>query len=128
MLPEGTIVLVVEDHVWIAMHVERMLVRLGLVVRIAESVAQAMDSIDRLRPSVVLMDICLPEGEEAGVEAARHIQNDLGIPVVITTAHDDNPQTHRLIRAAGDFLFAPKPYAEADFQAVILAALEKAAR
>jgi CheY-like chemotaxis protein len=125
MLPEGTIALVVEDYIWIAQHVERMLARLGIIIRIAGSVAQATASIAELRPSVVLMDICLPEGTEAGIEAARHIQSDLGIPVIITTAHDDDRGTHQRIRAAGDFLFLPKPYAEADFAAVIQAALAK---
>jgi CheY-like chemotaxis protein len=64
-------------------------------------------------PDVVLMDIHLQGGMD-GMEAARHIQAAVPIPVVYMSAHADAAtiaRLHAATRAAG---FMPKPDPSAD--------------
>jgi CheY-like chemotaxis protein len=101
--------LIVEDESITAMDIARRLRRLGYaVVGSASSGPQAVERALALCPHVVLMDIHL-HGTMDGIDAARHIQAAVPIPVVYMTAHADAATLDRIqatTRAAG---LVPKP-------------------
>jgi len=57
--------------------------------------------VQKTNPSLVLMDIKLG-GEVDGIEAARRIQTEFGIPVIYVTAHSDEATLARA-KATGPY-------------------------
>ena len=102
-------ILLVEDEAITALAMSRQLRRLGYqVVALARSGPQAIQHALSLRPQVVLMDIHL-HGTMDGIDAARHIQAAVPIPVVYMSAQADAATVERLqatTQAAG---LVPKP-------------------
>src|SRR5689334_21192543 len=82
-------ILVVEDEYILAMNLQEILESLGYtVVDIADSASAAIDKASKLRPNLVLMDICL-QSEMDGIQAAEQIWNHLQIPVIYVTGYSD---------------------------------------
>ena len=54
----------------------------------ASTGGQALEMVETLEPDVVIMDIAL-KGKMDGIEAADHIREKFGIPVIYLTAYDD---------------------------------------
>lgn len=91
-------VLVVEDEAVQALALERALGDLGhKVLGLAGDGRQACELCRRLRPDLVLMDIGLPGMD--GIEAARVINLERPLPVVLITAHADRRFLERARRA-----------------------------
>jgi CheY-like chemotaxis protein len=89
-------ILLVEDEAITALAMDRQLRRLGYqVVALARSGPQAIQHALSLRPQVVLMDIHL-HGTMDGIDAARHIQAAVPIPVVYMSAQTDAATVERL--------------------------------
>jgi CheY-like chemotaxis protein len=83
-------ILVVDDEAIITMQLERRLTAMGYsVAGMAASGEGAVEKARSIRPDLVLMDIVMP-GEMNGIEAARIITTELGIPVVFITAYADD--------------------------------------
>jgi two-component system KDP operon response regulator KdpE len=85
-------VLVVEDDPTLARAIVRNLSARGYVARSATTVAEAMDAIAEARPTLVLLDIDLPDGSGwevlRGLRAAGHSD----IPVIVMSALRPNPR------------------------------------
>ena len=82
-------VLIVEDDPLIAEDLRIKLEYNGyVVVGIATNGIAAIDSVTNFCPDVVLMDIVL-DGEIDGIQAAEHIRDQHGTPVIYLTAHTD---------------------------------------
>lgn len=79
--------LVVEDDSLIASSLARALGANGYEVRTADRVATAVRSIDDEVPSLVLLDLGLPDGD--GSQVAEHLAAEHpDIPVIVLTARD----------------------------------------
>lgn len=69
-------ILVVEDEYILAINLQEILESLGYaVVDIADSAEEAIQKAAKLRPNLVLMDICL-QSEMDGIQAAEQIWNE----------------------------------------------------
>ena len=87
--PQAARVLIVEDELFVAWHLESLVRDLkydvcGLVPDGEGAVEQAAD----LEADLVLMDISL-SGEMDGIEAARRIRQDRDTPIIFITAYSD---------------------------------------
>ncbi|WP_422010647.1 HWE histidine kinase domain-containing protein [Reyranella sp.] len=81
-------VLIVEDNMIIALDAESSILRAGVeTVRVASSVAQAMQTIASRPPDFALLDINL--GRETSFVVAEHLDS-LGIPFVFTTGYGED--------------------------------------
>ena len=103
--PDGTLtgeaitVLIVDDHPGVRAAIEALIVRTpGLrVVGSVSSGAAAIEDARRLKPTVVIMDLCMPDIN--GVEATRAIRLDDGAPAVV--AFSGSRELWREARDAG---------------------------
>lgn len=86
---ESISVMVVEDEVLIGLMLIRKLSSLGFAVGdLVTTGEEAVLRAGRERPAVILMDVTLA-GELDGLEAARLIKREHGIPSIIFTGYDD---------------------------------------
>ncbi len=100
-------VLIVEDHFLVGETIQSMVEDLGYtVVGRAKDGQQAIDKVKSLRPSVVLMDIELPDKD--GIEVTQYIQTNCPTPVVILSAYD-TPELVKRASAAGAGAYLVKP-------------------
>ncbi|MEO8096959.1 MAG: response regulator [Acidobacteriota bacterium] len=119
-----TTILIVEDEGLIALDLKGRLERLGYVVpAIADNAADALLNVERLQPSLVLMDIRL-KGEPDGVATAEEIRRRFHVPVMFVTAHAD-PETLARARITEPYGYIVKPFHGVDFRAQIEIALWK---
>lgn len=89
-------ILIVEDEVIAALNTRMSLADLGHeVIDIVVSGEEAIKTARDTRPDLVLMDIVLA-GEMDGIEAAKQIMKEVGIPVVFVTAHTDKSTAGRM--------------------------------
>lgn len=82
-------VLIVEDEVLIAMHLELLLNQLGYAVcAIARSADEAVARAGEHRPDVTLMDIQLAGGS-SGIDAARELHARYGLRCIFLSGNID---------------------------------------
>ncbi len=80
-------ILVVDDETVITMQLEEFLVSMGCeVVGKASSGEEAVSKASELRPCLIIMDIIMP-GKLDGIDAAKAIKEEMGIPVIFLTAY-----------------------------------------
>jgi CheY-like chemotaxis protein/DNA-binding PadR family transcriptional regulator len=119
-------VLVVDDEAIITMQLEERLTALGYEV--AGMAASGEDSIEkarRLSPDIVLMDIVMP-GKMNGIEAAKQIYEELGIPVVFVTSYADDAIIEKA-KSARPYGYIVKPFNELEIKAAIEVGLFRSA-
>jgi DNA-binding response OmpR family regulator len=117
-------ILIVEDEGLIALDLKMELERAGFTVAmIADNAAEALLSVERLRPNLVLMDIRL-RGAQDGIETADLIRRKFRIPVMFVTAFADRETIFRA-RITGPFDFIVKPFHGVDFRDRIETALHE---
>ncbi|HEX2834777.1 MAG TPA: response regulator [Thermoanaerobaculia bacterium] len=115
-------ILVVEDETIVAMDIADGLRRLGYVVTgIAGTGASAIDLARRSPPDLVLMDVKL-KGPMDGVEAARRLREEHGMPIVFLTAYGD-PATVERTRSTAPYGYLLKPFDEKDLHRTVSLAL-----
>ena len=95
----GKRILLVEDDRLVAAGLAAGLIRHGYVVATATSGEEALEMIAASAPDLVLMDICLPGID--GIEAARMIGEQYGVPVIFLTALDDDARVRAAISEGG---------------------------
>jgi len=120
----GLTVLVVEDSRFASEAVRLLCIRSGARIRRADSLTAAHRHLQLYRPSVVIVDIGLPDG--SGIDLVREItQADLGEkPVILATSGADGEGLEAQAIAAGADGFLPKPIDSVSaFQQAILAHL-----
>jgi CheY-like chemotaxis protein len=119
-----TKILVVEDEGLIALNLSQALNRGGYdVVGIASSGEEALETLSRVTPDLVLMDIRL-DGQMDGIEAATKVQSDFQLPVIFLTAHSD-PDTLIRAKMIDPFGYIRKPFGNSDLSIPIEMAIHK---
>jgi len=117
-------VLIVEDEAIVALDLSNQIQDLGhKVVGIADNADAAVRLATQHRPDVVLMDVVI-KGDRDGIEAARPIQNELGIPVIFLTAFSDTQTVDRATQV-GPFGYLNKPFQIRELRAAIQLAVYK---
>jgi DNA-binding response OmpR family regulator len=79
-------VLVVEDEQEISSLLERYLTREGYVVTVAAGIGQAEKYLAENAPSLLILDLMLPDGD--GLRFCRKVRSEFDIPIIILTAKD----------------------------------------
>ncbi|MFB6347417.1 MAG: response regulator [bacterium] len=115
-------ILLVEDEQIAGMDIREMIKEAGYEsVTLKNTAESALDYINSDSVNLVLMDINLP-GEKDGIEAAREINQNHGIPLIYLTAFSDE-ETLRRARSTQPAGFLVKPVTRADVKASIEMAL-----
>ncbi|GAB4387154.1 response regulator [Albidovulum sp.] len=122
----GLTVLAVEDSRYSCEAIRLMCLRSGARLRRADCLRSARRHLQCYRPSVVIVDLGLPDG--SGIELIRDLARlRPRVPALIATSGDSAWQMQAL--AAGADAFLAKPLESlSQFQSVILSALPDAAR
>jgi two-component system, OmpR family, copper resistance phosphate regulon response regulator CusR len=104
--------LLVEDDRALARSLEQGLTEHGYEVVVARTLRRAQESLRESLPSLVLLDLGLPDGD--GITLLRQLRNEhADLPVIITTARSE--LDHRLQgfeAGADDYLLKPFAFAE----------------
>jgi AmiR/NasT family two-component response regulator len=113
-------VVIAEDSESMSAVIQRQLEKMGHeVVGVALHGREAVETVQSLKPDIVLMDIEMPEMD--GLEATRLIQRISPLPVVLLTSHDDPEMIQRASTVgAGAYLLKP-PSAEEIERTMIIA-------
>ena len=115
-----TDVLIIEDEVFIATDLERIMIQLGhRVIGIERTHRDALAAVEQARPGLVLADIQLADGS-SGIEAVNEMLAKAPVPVVFITAYPDRWLTG--LRPEPTFLII-KPFQVASVRAVVSQAL-----
>ena len=105
------------------MTLEALLKRHGYQVEIAPTAAQGLKVLKSKSPSLVLLDLQLPDAQ--GLEMLDRIKTELpDMQVIILTAHDSLHNAIESIKR-GAYHFVSKPYAPEELLSLIEKALEK---
>lgn len=117
-------IMIVEDEQITAADLQDTLAQLGYTVTATVSTgADAVREAAKNPPDLVIMDINI-KGDLDGVEAAKQIRQQLGIPAVYLTAHAD-PDTLSRAKQAEPLGYIVKPFQERELHAVIEMAVHK---
>lgn len=118
-------ILIVEDDALIAEVLYHHLIHRGYqVVERVETGHAAIDSAQRLRPDLIIMDINL-KGDMDGIEAATEIGRSSSIPLLYLTASADDELFERA-KLSGPFGYMLKPLNERELELTIEVALSRA--
>ena len=102
-------VVLVEDELFVALHLEAVLEDLGhSVAAIVSTGEAALDEVDFHAPDLVFMDVNLGSGID-GVEAARRIVKLRELPVIFVSAYGDEATRARIEAAAPGAQLIAKP-------------------
>ena len=117
-------ILIVEDEKIIALDLQRRLERFGYsVVGMASDGPEAVSIAREREPDIILMDIMLA-GAMDGIEAAKQIRAQLGIPVIFLTAYTDEKTLERA-KEVEPYGYILKPFKERELYTTIDIALYK---
>lgn len=107
-------ILLVEDEDNIAIAIELLLGREGFQVTRVASGAQAMPNILSIRPTLVVLDVTLPEvsGYEVCQQIRRHTEF-AQLPILMTSARSSKVEQRKGL-ALGATAFLAKPFAASD--------------
>ena len=115
-------VLVVDDEADIRELLELTLLRMGLAVECAASVAEAHILLKAKRFDLCLTDMRLPDGE--GLDLVRHIGEHYGeLPVAVITAYGSAENAVAALKA-GAFDYLSKPVSLEDLRTLVKSALK----
>ncbi|MFP4654611.1 MAG: response regulator [Methanohalobium sp.] len=119
---ENPKILVVEDENSVALDIKNRLTKLGYSVTDVTSTGEdAIKKAEENKPDLVLVDIIL-KGEIDGIEAARHIHDNLDIPIVYLTAYADDDLIERA-KHTKPYGYILKPFQNKDLRSNIEIAL-----
>ena len=120
--PEGARVLVVDDEADIRELLELTLLRMGLAVESAASLAEANALLKAQRFDLCLTDMRLPDG--AGLDLVRHIgEHCADLPVAVITAFGSAENAVAALKA-GAFDYLSKPVSLEDLRTLVRSALK----
>ncbi|MCG8635085.1 MAG: PAS domain-containing protein [Desulfobacterales bacterium] len=120
-------IMIVEDETIVGMDLTHKLERLGYLVapEVIRYGGKALGAAEKHQPDLVLMDIRL-KGDTDGIEAACHIRENLGLPVVFLTAYTDDTTLFKA-KKTEPFGYLKKPVRAEDLKIVLEMTLYKAA-
>jgi DNA-binding response OmpR family regulator len=108
--------LIVEDEPNLGQALVESLATQGFEPHLASSVTQAEEVIWERPFDLILLDVMLPEGPEAGFELARALrESGFRQPILFLTARESVPDRVRGLEVGEDYL--PKPFALAELVA-----------
>lgn len=117
-------IFIVEDEQIVAEDIRKSLQHLGYTVcGIASAGKEALCQVEEELPDLTLVDIVL-KGDMDGIEVARRIRSEFGIPVVYLTAYDDEKTLDRA-RTTEPYGYLLKPFKERELHTTIEMALYK---
>src|SRR5687768_5049804 len=117
----GPQVLVVDDEPDIRELLELTLVKMGLAVAAAASIAEAKERLKQQRFDLCLTDMRLPDGE--GLDLVRYISNlSTDLPVAVITAYGSADNAVAALKA-GAFDYVSKPVGLEQLRALVRSAL-----
>ncbi|MEJ2437411.1 MAG: response regulator [Sulfurovaceae bacterium] len=117
-------ILIVEDVSITALEIKKSLIKIGYsVTDIASSYEDALQSIRRKRPDIVLLDIDL-KGEKNGIELAKTIRKNDSIPFIYLTS-DNNDDTMREASTTDPAAYLMKPFRREELKSNLMIALNK---
>jgi hypothetical protein len=93
------------------------------VVEVVASGAEALATVEKMRPDLALMDIRI-KGPIDGIETARQLRERFNIPVVYLSANADRATVDRA-QTAEPLGYITKPFRQSELAAVIEIALHK---
>ena len=114
----------IEDDPAIGRALSRALTEAGDSVRVATTAVEAMGLFAAQAPDVVLLDLGLPDLD--GTDVLAMVRASSAIPVIVTTARDDEAEIVRVLDAGADD-YLVKPFAAAQVRARIRAVLRRGA-
>ena len=119
----GAGVLIVEDQVLIAIHLQDLVEEAGhQVSAIAHDTAAAMAAAARHRPAFAIMDLRLANGSN-GLDAARQLYENFGVRSLFVSANIDEEVRSKAVRFQS-LGFIGKPFLPAE----VITAVQSAAR
>src|SRR5262245_45806974 len=99
-------ILVVDDEAGARDGLRRLLVAWGYEAETASSADEALERMDRFRPSAVITDLVMPGID--GLEFVRRLQSELGVPVIVFSGQGTIETAVEAIKlGAQDFLEKP---------------------
>jgi DNA-binding response OmpR family regulator len=116
--------LVVDDEQIVALDLERCLEGLGYGVAIETTGTGAVETVGRLKPDIVFMDIRL-EGPLDGIQAAEQIREKFSGPLIFLTAYADHQTIERAAQVDPSG-YIVKPFNERDLAVTTHLAIYKA--
>lgn len=120
---QGLTVLVVEDSRFASEAIRLLSLRSGARIRRADSLGSAYRHLRVYRPSIVIVDMGLPDG--SGAELIKSLATGAGhVPVVLGMSGDDIRRDHAMKAGAAGFLAKPVESLAA-FQHQILNAMSR---
>ena len=100
-------ILIIEDSPTLALTYQQYLKPLKIQSTLAETGAEALDAIARLKPTVILLDLKLPDMD--GIDILKQLnQQNIAARVIVITAHGSVAVAVEAMReGASDFLLKP---------------------
>src|SRR5918995_5604876 len=117
-------VLVVEDEASIASFVSLYLKNAGYEVRAASNGADALASVQKEQPSLIVLDLMLPDID--GIEICRRIRQKYDIPILMLTARDEDVDKIIGLEVGADD-YMTKPFNPRELVARVKSILRRAA-
>ncbi len=118
---QGQTILIVEDSRYASEALRLLCLRSGARVRRADSLASAIRHLSTYRPTVVIVDLGLPDG--SGLSLIEELVSaDPPLPVILASSGDDSLEAPALKSGADGFLAKPI-YKLSEFQNAILSRL-----
>jgi CheY-like chemotaxis protein len=93
------------------------------LVAAASDGEEALSTVARLKPALVLMDVSMPGVD--GLQAATLLKEMSPAPTVVLMSSEDTPQLRGDCRRAGAFGFVNKANFRDEFEAVLQRALQR---
>jgi DNA-binding response OmpR family regulator len=119
--PEKTVLIVEDDHKTsslVAMYLEKE----GFKAVIAEDGPAAIETVKRLQPDFVILDLMLPKMD--GWEVCRHIRRTSDVPIIMLTAREEEvDRISGLTLGADDYV--TKPFSPRELMARVKAILRR---
>ena len=117
-------VLIVEDEVIIGLDIKKILLKLGLdVLDLATNYDEALNSVRKYNPDLILMDINLKNSKD-GIETAISIQKIKNIPLLYLSAFCDDETINRAI-LTNPIQYMIKPFKTEELKSTIRLCLYK---
>jgi DNA-binding response OmpR family regulator len=117
-------ILVVEDETSIASFVAAYLRNAGYTVRTASSAKSAVVELAGGLPSLIILDLNLPDGD--GVELCRRIRKSSDVPILMLTARDEDVDKIIGLEVGADD-YMTKPFNPRELVARVKSVLRRAA-
>ena len=117
-------ILVVEDEPIVALSIKHTLVQWKFDATVGRTGEDALLTVGRDRPDLVLMDVKL-KGVMDGVDTAVRLSDRGGVPVIFLTAYADPEMVARFAHVSCYSGYLTKPFEDAELKAMIFAILEK---